>query len=378
LVRHAWVTGYWQEEYGTARELADLARAHLRRRPIEGEDRIELEVLVASLEGRQEHYDAATEMLVDIQQRYARELIGNDRLSSNIYDILAWCYRRMGRTKDALAAYRQSLYFHEREWGPNQPSNAGVYAAVAVSLLDDGQVGEARGQAQWALQLAELASKPTPELAMVHSVMGDISLAQGEWAQAEAEFRRTLQIQADLYGEGYSELPYGALAKTHLKRANWQTALELLRKGIALDPSRRTLARLRQFEGDALRGLGDPSSAISAYQQALALLDEVHPKTHPRHKDVLHNLGRSYAELREYEQGVAHFERALAVGNQWPAEFSAEERHSVRFDLVRALVHLDRQRAQELGLELHRDALLLPSGYAAEVWTWLQENRLAR
>jgi TolB-like protein/thioredoxin-like negative regulator of GroEL len=120
-----------------------------------------------------------------------------------------------------------------------------------------------------------------PDLPQAHAQLSVLSIATQNFAQADREVRRALELApgdaAVLRSSGYFNVMMGRSTE----------GLEALRKAVVLDPL--NLALLIVY-GDALLAAGHAEEALSALAEALKL-DPNNPETHGRRGFVYYSLG---------------------------------------------------------------------------------------
>jgi arylsulfatase A-like enzyme/Tfp pilus assembly protein PilF len=166
---------------------------------------------------------------------------------TDVWDVTAKTYWRLGREDEAIAAAKQGLR-----------TNPGILAlTVANFALDAGRIDEAR-------QHAELALRSDPPRA--HEVLARVSLARGDLANAEKEARLAT-------GGGDRAAANVTLARV-LKQANrFEESLAAANEAerIVTAEHKPPFAGLSFLRGDLLARLGRNEEAERALKQEIAL-----------------------------------------------------------------------------------------------------------
>lgn len=136
--------------------------------------------------------------------------------------------------------------------------------------------------------MAETPSDPALQAAIE-------ALQSGRLADCEARIKALLSANAE---NSKALHLYGVLAH---QAGRADTALELTRKAVALDPD---VAAYRNTLGFLLRARGETAAAIEELERALALQGE--------YAAALNNLGIAYGDAGRPDQAAACFKRALA------------------------------------------------------------------
>lgn len=180
-----------------------------------------------------------------------------------IHSLLAQAYQRLGRDADAERARLRAGAFPEATRAPDR--TVAAMQAQAVSL----QAVRRRGQ-----RLAE----------------------QGRFAEAEAEFRKALELtepsRRDLSNLG------GALSG----QGRHDEAIELYRRALEMEPD-DTLA-LNNL-GLALANRGRLDEAVQHLSRAVEI--------DPTYADALHNLGLARAQQKRHDEAIEHYRAAIAA-----------------------------------------------------------------
>ncbi|PZV08685.1 MAG: hypothetical protein DCF32_04225 [Leptolyngbya sp.] len=110
---------------------------------------------------------------------------------------------------------------------------------------------------------------------------------------------------------------YNNLGKAYSDKYNYQQALELHEKALALaetktDPAEQAKS-LRNL-GDALRDCGRPFQATDYYQQALSKYRELGARKDE--EKTLNRLGLAFEDLGQYPQAIEHYQQSLIIAKE--------------------------------------------------------------
>ncbi len=190
----------------------------------------------------------------------------------------------MSRHKEALVRYEQALAM--------QPRLPEAHFAAGFALARLGRKKEAEARYRRAIALR-------PDFAAAWMSLGSLLREQGNEAYAEAALRRATELRPDLISGWVN------LAILERERRRPADAEKYLRKAFALNPDQiETQIAWCQFRA-AER---DPAGAWGWLQWAMAR-DTDHDEAVNMQGILLHNEGR-------FEEAIAAFERAEALGNQ--------------------------------------------------------------
>ncbi len=146
--------------------------------------------------------------------------------------------------------------FGHRNSAPSDPAQMAVIQKVSQAAQ------EAFDRQDWPLAQAELQRlvAEAPRSAEARHRLGRVLLAQGRTVEAEAEFRKALDLDKE-----YVEAIVG-LGQIALDAGRLVEALRLLDQAIELEPTR---AEAHLGRGRTLEALGRPGEALAAYFRAL-------------------------------------------------------------------------------------------------------------
>jgi TolB-like protein/DNA-binding winged helix-turn-helix (wHTH) protein/Flp pilus assembly protein TadD len=233
------------------------------------------------------------------------------------------------------------------------PTFAPAYVGLAQGywLLGTVRVGAPPGETRpKVINAAQKALELDPELGDAYIALADTHISQWHWAEAEAEYRRALDLN-----------PNDAAA--HLGLANWlqfqgriEEALEWARRGRELDP-------LGNSDGTILEILHNPRRYDETIRESRNVL-----AVKPDDTFTLWNLGWALICNHQAEEAVTVLERAVAITDRSPGVISA---------LVWAYAHSGRRTdAQRLLGELKKreQTGYLPSAAFVNAYLGLGDN----
>jgi tetratricopeptide (TPR) repeat protein len=222
-----------------------------------------------------------------------------------------------------------------------QPRSAAAHYGLGRAALAGKQYARAVEHLEEALALESKATVIHYSLAMAYRGLGDHAKAELHLRQ-----RGVLSVDADALTKTLDELLNSALtyeknADVAGARGEWTRAAELLKKAVALAPTR---ASPRHKLGTARFYLGDRRGAVDQFQQTLTLA--------PAYAASHYALGVIYQDAREHQQALASFSAALASE---PGNLEAR----ARFGYAAALIRLNRY--QEASARLAEAMDLFPN-----------------
>ncbi|HEY2325498.1 MAG TPA: sulfatase-like hydrolase/transferase, partial [Thermoanaerobaculia bacterium] len=178
-----------------------------------------------------------------------RNILRDNPRMTDVWDVTAKTYWRLGREDEAIAAAKEGL--------KTNPGSSVLALTVANYALDAGHLDEAQQHAELAVPL---------DAPRAHEVLARVSLARGDLVNAEKEAR--LGITGGDRGSAYV-----TLARV-LKQANrFDEALAAADEAqrIVVSEKKPPLAGLSFLRGDLLARLGRTEEAEQALRQEIAL-----------------------------------------------------------------------------------------------------------
>ncbi|MBV8170136.1 MAG: tetratricopeptide repeat protein [Alphaproteobacteria bacterium] len=217
----------------------------------------------------------------------------------------------VGRTDDAVAAYRQALVL--------DPASAHAHSNL-------GNVLQARGELEAAVESYGAALRLEPGHAQAHYNLGNAYAALGRADAALASYRAALTLRPD-YAEALNNL-----ANLLQTVGRIDEAIEAYRRALALTPDApRVLVNL----GTALRAAGQIDEAIAQYERALA--------RDPDDAEAHFNLANARLASGLAARAEAGYARAIALRPDYAeAHYNLASLLKARGEIAPAITHLAR------------------------------------
>jgi tetratricopeptide (TPR) repeat protein len=196
--------------------------------------------------------DRATKGDYDGAIREFRRAIGLDSSPDNAvtaYNLLATSYIQLGRTEDAIKAYKSSISM--------APTDDTAHLNLGNIYFSQGRYNNAETEYKTAVQ-----NNPTSSTNLFS--LGQVYLATGRNQQAEALFQRVIQMDPSQYGGHY------ALGQTYVKEGRQKDAVSEFQKVIGL---KKDFYDVHIDLGSAYADLGETVKA----QEELSLLKDQAP-----------------------------------------------------------------------------------------------------
>jgi len=238
--------------------------------------------------------------------RLANQAPHDPALLADLHIGLGDAFLQLGRTEEALDAFRAALAVAEPYRDPAQV--AGRHLELAVSAVDEGHFDEAAGQAGKALAVYDTIAHKR-RLAEIHRALGEAAVSGDRWDEAERHFRWSVALQcAVAQWPGAAEV-LGTLAEAVLARAvpdAARAAAEMALGLLTADGDHRDPCRSLRVRGAVCRFLGRREEARGALEECLTALERT-----GRHHDaslVRLELALLAIEMRDLTAARYHLE----------------------------------------------------------------------
>jgi protein O-GlcNAc transferase len=201
--------------------------------------------------------------------------------AAGCYGNLGPVLAELGRTDEALAAYRRSI-----ELRPIAPEVHNNLAKLHYAL----------GQPEHAIAEFHLALQQQPANADIANNLGLVLRGLGRTDDAIALFRRAIAARPD-FGQAYNNLSIALHSQGQIA-----DAIAASRQAVRLLPE---AAECFNTLGNALQAQGQLADAVTAYQRAIAL--------RPNLVEAHNNLGNALRQQRRLGEAIAAYRAALAI-----------------------------------------------------------------
>ncbi len=223
-------------------------------------------------------------------------------------------------SRDAIDNYLQGRYFWNRRTEHDlrqavvyfenaikaDPNYAQAYAGLADSYNQLGTAMIGGLPSSEARQTAEIAARKALEIdnevAEAHVALGYVDFFNWNWAIAEAEFKRALELNPN-YAFAHSQYALYLVARGRIDEA-----LAEINRAQELDPLSLTMSMTR---GYILQNARRYEESIDQLRRVIAL--------DPNHYGAHWFLGMAYVANHQFEEAVAASEKAVALSGRAPA-----------------------------------------------------------
>jgi tetratricopeptide (TPR) repeat protein len=260
--------------------------------------RAELLFTLGGLYGADHQYERAEESFLAALEEVRR--MANARLEAWCHNGLGNVYHALGRHREAIAAYQQSIEL--------DPEYAYPHNGLGNVYADLGLHEEAVAEYRRAIELDLKFAHP-------HNGLGNIYAALGRHEEAVAKYQRAIELDPQY------AYPHNGLGNVYSALGRYEEAIAEYQRAMELDPK---LAAPHHGLGSVYYDLGRYEEAIAEYQRAL----ELNPKFAPAY----FNWALAEVQRNNVDTALEQLKRAIALK---PEEAIERARKASEFDSIR-------------------------------------------
>jgi CHAT domain-containing protein/Tfp pilus assembly protein PilF len=275
---------------------------------------------------------------------------------------LAIVFKNTGRIPQAETLYRRAIEIRERMLGPDHPELAVSLNNLANLLISAARYAEVEPLYQRALEIMEKAhGEDHPDVAKAFNNLAVLYHVEGRYRDAEPLYQRALEINRKIYGDDHPDVAQSLnnlaylyhdqreyskaeplyrqaldmgvrvqgsnhpkvastlsnLARLYTDEDRYAEAEPLARRAIEIGEQSMKdnleVAEFRDRLGDILQLQGRFDEAQAAYEEALATVEKVAGKEHPKAALVLHGMAALAQRRNHLDQAIELQKRAYLV-----------------------------------------------------------------
>ncbi len=210
---------------------------------------------------------------------------------------LADTYRRMGRTEEAEAAFRDMLARRRGDW------RAYKYAALFY---------ESQGRYDESIEALQAALELTPDNAEILGTLGTVHMLDGDFLEAKTSYERSVAIEP-------TQASLANLGSIYHRTGDLENAILTLEKAASMESARhQTWSMLARAYGAAGREADKARAAEKAVQLAQRALD-----ADPANVSAMLGLGAAFTQTGQSEMAADLAERAVGLQPAAPRTVAA-------------------------------------------------------
>lgn len=219
--------------------------------------------------------------------------LDGDFQNGNARNLLKGAYSRQGREHLLRKNYRKAIEEYENATQLD-PTDATNYYNLGLAARNARKIKQAEAAFATAVEL-------NPTYAKAHRQLGDLFRLTKRNSRAIRSYGKAIESDPNCK-DGKNINAYRSLAVVYNQTKQHSKAVSILRKGVAVAPTKKDKVRIYTALGYS-HALGkNYKSAVSAYQQALAL--------NSRDSEAQYRAAVAYFELKQYQNALNYARRA--------------------------------------------------------------------
>jgi eukaryotic-like serine/threonine-protein kinase len=302
---------------------------------------------------------------------------------ANAASKLGMAYRAKGDLVSAAREHRRALELWEGIVGPDHPQYASNLSNLSTTLLELGQLQEARAGLERAYEIRRAALPPGhPDIAVMAANLGAVLFYQREheralelFEQAVTTFELSLGPDHPNVGTALSSVAAAQLelGRHEAAQATLVRSLEIMEARFGTDHVE--YAAVLQRLADIHLARGAPQDAVPLVQRAVAIERATHGSSSPHLAPGLTKLGRVLREAGDSEAAIAAAREAVAVASEATSPQAVIDAH---FELAQSLAAAGRPDEARIEAQAALAAISPSLSDAAEIEasirSWMNER----
>ena len=311
---------------------------------------------LASIQYHQGHYQRAQkniqQAIADAQQNYG----DNHPKVALRKRSLAKLYNQIGDFNRAEQTALQALAITQNFHPTNHPDTAQSLSTLATIYAQQGDIKKAKSFQQQALAINEALYHPFhPDIGVGYRQLAQLSITLNDYVSAEKEARKSITLLNKTLQPQHPEqlLARQTLVHSYLKQQHFDAAQALIQQNIdslSAHTNSLLLARTLHNQAELYNGLKQPKKALQAYQQALAIHQQLLPDAHPTRAIEQHALAQLEQQLSHPIQALKRATAAsdiLSKHQYLQHYFMHHNRHNNRYTKAIFMTQLRYTHAQK-------------------------------
>lgn len=257
--------------------------------------------------------------------------------------LLADIYREQRQWAAALQLYEQVQGTLAKAGKDGAPEAALLWEKLGISAHKMRDYDKAQRAYETALKIRRQRYKQNvAEIATIVTNLGELYRRKKEWDKAEVLLDNAIKDKESELGPEHPSLvaSFNNMALVYKEQKRFDEAVKMLERAQALAMKGENAGK-NVDRATALHNLGDVYAAQSrhkdaraAYEQALALREELLGKEHPYVGETLASLGNTLLALNLGEEAIAAYDRVLGI---FRLEYGASDPKTTRVLAAKAM-----------------------------------------
>jgi CHAT domain-containing protein/Tfp pilus assembly protein PilF len=228
----------------------------------------------------------------------------------NIYHKIGLTYFEMGKADNARKAFNSAIESKTRIFGKDHISLTLEYNGLGNAFFSKHNLNMALENYKKALTIADKSNPNGPDNAMFSQNVGIVYATMGDYDNGGLYFKRSVDINKNKYGDKSPAITqsYLNLGVYYYQTGKPNKAFDYYSQAEAIskkDPSQRNgLGIVYLNKGNIVTDQKDFVKALAYYQQALKILKDYYPPTHPTINTIYVNLGYVYENQGKFEEAL--------------------------------------------------------------------------
>ncbi|OJJ19962.1 hypothetical protein BKI52_15910 [marine bacterium AO1-C] len=220
---------------------------------------------------------------------------------------IAICYQRLGNAKKSIEHYLKALEIYETSKNTNQIGRC--YLGLGILYFKVKNFKDANTYYLKAIKIFERKKNKT-SLAKAYHQIGVLHARLRDFTNAQKYYQLSLSIRKELGTKQGIQILMNDLSLTYLKQKQNRKAKELLDQSYAMSLEKKdsfALALVHTNLGIYHKQMKNYPSAIDYLKKGLDYFEKTKEKNH--REKVLEYLSYTYAQMGQYDQSFAYFNR---------------------------------------------------------------------
>jgi tetratricopeptide (TPR) repeat protein len=229
-------------------------------------------------------------------------------------NLLAALLFRQGRLDESISNMERAVALSRARLGASHPGTATLTHNLGMALHRRGRYEESERVLREAWTALEQALGPEhPSIGITMKALANVLEAIGRWEEADSLYRDAVAFTRRTMGAG-STRDLGIALHDHggalVRQGQFERAAPLLEESLGLEREMAGLGSpgegiILMTIGDLRRRQGDATAAERTYREALVILEQAFPPSHPRRLAARSGLGLSLADQGKTAEGEA-------------------------------------------------------------------------